>query len=166
MKSKGFTLIELLVVIAIIGILATIILSSLSTAQMKARDTRRLQDMKTIYTALVAYELDYGFLPQPSDYGDSDSGGRDVSSDGSFLSFLVSSGYLGSVVLDPLNTGINPVASGEYVYSYYCYPPTATYPGLWLMYRSETDNAVVQYSKKYALGNTNNNSDAYFHCDS
>ena len=56
--NKGFTLIELLVVIAIIGILSSIVLVSLTTARSKARDARRIVDVKTIQLALAEYYSD------------------------------------------------------------------------------------------------------------
>ena len=53
--KKGFTLIELLVVIAIIGLLSSVVLASLNTARAKARDSRRMADLKNIQTALLLY---------------------------------------------------------------------------------------------------------------
>lgn len=40
--NRGFTLIELLVVISIIGLLASVVLSSLNSAWVNARDTQRI----------------------------------------------------------------------------------------------------------------------------
>ncbi|MCX6736404.1 MAG: type II secretion system protein [Candidatus Parcubacteria bacterium] len=52
---KGFTLIELLVVIAIIAILSTVVMGALNSARLKARDSKRLADIKTLQTALELY---------------------------------------------------------------------------------------------------------------
>lgn len=51
----GFTLLELLIVIAIIGILVSVGTASYSSAQFKARNSRRKQDMKSVQSALEQY---------------------------------------------------------------------------------------------------------------
>ena len=51
-KVKGFTLIELLVVISIIGLLSSIMLVSIATARAKARDARRISDLKQMVNSI------------------------------------------------------------------------------------------------------------------
>ncbi len=67
-KKNGFTLIELLVVISIISLLSSVVLSSLSAARMKARDSRRIQDLRQIKIALEMYRNDYGNYPNHSTF--------------------------------------------------------------------------------------------------
>lgn len=55
LSAKAFTLIELLVVIAIIGILATLVIVSLGNSRAKARDSKRLNDLKAMANALELY---------------------------------------------------------------------------------------------------------------
>lgn len=55
MNKKGFTLFELLVSISIIGILIAVASMSFSSAQKKARDARRMEDMGAISKAAESY---------------------------------------------------------------------------------------------------------------
>jgi len=55
MNNRGFTLIELLVVIAIIAILTSIVTANLGSARQKARDTKRVSDVKQLQLALALY---------------------------------------------------------------------------------------------------------------
>jgi prepilin-type N-terminal cleavage/methylation domain-containing protein len=81
LKQKGFTLIELLVVIAIIGILASIVLVSLGGARTKARDARRLSDIRQIVTAQEMYYGDTEVY-----YAEAGTGGALVGPIGTYLS--------------------------------------------------------------------------------
>ena len=62
-RDRGFTLIELLVVIAIIGLLASVVLASLTSVQAKARDARRMEDINSLEKALTMYSAAHGTYP-------------------------------------------------------------------------------------------------------
>jgi len=83
-KRKAFTLIELLIVIAIIAILAGIIITATTGATKKARDSKRVADMKMLYNAIVQYEADHGEYPP-------------------CLQDLVDEGYISAIPMDPLS---------------------------------------------------------------
>lgn len=68
MNKKSFTLVELLVVIAIIAILATGLLVGLGTARKKARDARRIADLRNVQNALEAYYAQNNKYPQATDW--------------------------------------------------------------------------------------------------
>ncbi len=61
--EDGFTLIELLVVIAIIGLLSTLSILALNQARARARDARRISDVKQISKALEIYYNESGNYP-------------------------------------------------------------------------------------------------------
>jgi len=98
--KKGFTLIELLVVIAIIGILATIVLVSLNSARSKARDTRRISDIRQIALALEMYYDDHVSTGYPGNSGYNCS---TVAVPGEWTSLVggLQAGYMTQVPADP-----------------------------------------------------------------
>lgn len=71
-NNKGFTLIELLVVIAIIGLLSTLAVVSLNNARAKARDSKRVADVKQMQTALELFFNECDGYPTFSNDGTDD----------------------------------------------------------------------------------------------
>ncbi len=73
MKKSGFTLIELLVVIAIIGLLASIVLTSLSTARTKSRDAAIKSQMEQVRKQAALFFTNRGSYTHTGGAGQEDS---------------------------------------------------------------------------------------------
>lgn len=56
-------MIELLIVIAIVGLLASVILTSMLNSRIKARDANRLENIRQLSTALELYYQDHSGFP-------------------------------------------------------------------------------------------------------
>lgn len=61
--KRGFTLIELLVVIAIIGVLASVVLSSLNSARTKGNTAKVKSELRNVRAAIALLEDDTGKWP-------------------------------------------------------------------------------------------------------
>jgi len=113
-RSAGFTLIELLVVVAIIGLLASIVLSSISSARAKARNVKRLEEVGSIIKALeLMYNAEGHYVCSGGEYGN----------DPDFMSYLVDNHYL---IDNPVDT-IEP-SSGYTPLLYISFKATPTSP--------------------------------------
>ena len=109
--QEAFTLIELLVVIAIIGLLSTLAVVALGNARQKARDSKRLSDLKQTQTALELYYTDKS--EYPSESGTLGAGNLvclDNVAPGFHASGCTASAYMNLVPKDPL-------AAQSYVYT-------------------------------------------------
>lgn len=115
-NRRGFTLIELLVVISIISLLSSIALSSMSTARMKAKNAKRMTDLKTMHNVIQLYMLDHNGAPpstcaagpQTTCVGSSVWKGSDAPTyiDAAyFTTNFVNAGYISSWPTDPLPPG-------------------------------------------------------------
>ncbi|MDP2593150.1 MAG: prepilin-type N-terminal cleavage/methylation domain-containing protein [bacterium] len=131
---SGFTLIELLVVIAIIGLLSSVVLSSLNSAREKARDSKRKSDIEQIAIALqLSYDKDDSYTQPENCNGDTSTGACGGSGGGwgsnSDLQDIVSDGFMSSLPVDPLNDSsfyytyepwnANQIGQGEEAGQYY-----------------------------------------------
>ena len=63
LAKKGFTLIELLVVIAIMGLLFSVILSTVNSARRGGRNVNRVNSLKAFEKGLEFYYGDKGYYP-------------------------------------------------------------------------------------------------------
>ena len=63
-SKKGFTVIELLLVIAIIGLIASVLIVTLSEARAQARDAKRKIEVDTIRKAIEFYYIEYNRYPK------------------------------------------------------------------------------------------------------
>lgn len=62
-KQGGFTLIEVVAAAALIGIMATMLLPSLSGANDRVKNARLQNDLVTIDQAIQLYKMDAGTVP-------------------------------------------------------------------------------------------------------
>ncbi|RJP22059.1 MAG: prepilin-type N-terminal cleavage/methylation domain-containing protein [Candidatus Omnitrophota bacterium] len=115
MKTKyhAFTLIELLIVVAIIGILAAIAVPNFLNAQMRAKVSRCVSDMKALHTSMELYFLDNNSYPPDFDSGQVPGVAIQNNEILSYAKLTTPIGYMGSIPIDPFF--LEPIGRFEHV---------------------------------------------------
>lgn len=120
MNKKGFTLIELLVVIAIIALLSTLAVVALGSARQKARDAKRLSDIKQVQTALELYYTDQNGYPSGAALVLGSTSAKCLNASG-FTTADCATPYMGQVPANPSPNGadyIYNVSGGTYTITF------------------------------------------------
>ncbi len=155
--TRGFTLIELLVVISIIGLLSSIVLTSVNSARVKARDVRRLADIRQLVTVLQFYYDDNNaFPPTPGcdgwcclGHGDAGRCWNNQYGGSTALDNALSPKYIPKIPDDPLN---NTSRYGD-AYLYYASYPSSDGTGPVLHWGIEKASPVSQDCAGGDIGN-------------
>jgi prepilin-type N-terminal cleavage/methylation domain-containing protein len=95
-SQRAFTLVELLIVIGIISILALIAVPNFAQAQIRAKVSRALADMRTLTTAIEAYTVDNNNAPYDGEPGFTYSGWNTIQTQ-----MTTPIAYITSVPADP-----------------------------------------------------------------
>jgi prepilin-type N-terminal cleavage/methylation domain-containing protein len=124
-RKRAFSLIELLIVMSIIGILVAIASVSYASIQKRSRDSRRIQDMKSIQNAFEQYygdtneyptgcSIDTSFLPSgiPVDPKGDNYGYNDAT--------CTATGYCFCALLESASGNSSDAACAIGTGSYYC----------------------------------------------
>jgi prepilin-type N-terminal cleavage/methylation domain-containing protein len=123
MKNKqGFTLIELLVVIAIIGVLATIVLTSLSKTQGRSYDAKIKEQLNGFRTSAQLYFTNHGsYGPATNDC--SQGMFNDLTAQDGSPAMYIAAGSLPDFSIVTCNTSLTQYALKATLYSgddYWC----------------------------------------------
>ncbi len=108
-------MVELLVVIAIIGLLATVVIVSVGSARAKARDGRRISDMKALQSAMELYK--------------DGNNGNAVDAQNNLANELTPT-YIGTIPADPKTTSV------------YTYSNAASDDSYYFMFTTEQDSSL------------------------
>ncbi len=121
MKNKrGFTLIEFLVIAAVIGLLLTLSIVALNQSRARARDARRVADIKKIQKALEMYYNNVSAFPPGTSLGSTITTNSVVYLDVIPTPPLPSDGAacVGSKVYTYAARTFNGISNGSYTLSY------------------------------------------------
>lgn len=144
----------MLIVIVIIGILAAALVPRLQDVQIRARDTKRKTDLRSIYTALEVYFADNGSYPSAGTglYNNNQS----KSSTAGQPRIPALSGIMTSIPVDPINQGGTTFNTGNNSYMYYGVFNTSvrTYD-LLTQLENTTDPDICAFKRRKYLNNAN-----------